>query len=128
MYKRQGQVSRDQIGRDVFQEADITGAAEPFTKYSWLVKDPTQIPRIMKEAFYIASSGRPGPVLIDIPIDVQDVYKRQVLTRAPSFMLMKCSDSSPLAVSRSTPSAPVLRLTENLSRDVYKRQPPRRTP
>ena len=66
-----GQVSRDQIGRDVFQEADITGAAEPFTKYSWLVMDPTQIPRIMKEAFYIASSGRPGPVLIDIPIDVQ---------------------------------------------------------
>ncbi|MCI8622863.1 MAG: biosynthetic-type acetolactate synthase large subunit [Provencibacterium sp.] len=66
-----GQVSLDQIGKDVFQEADITGAAEPFTKYSYLCKDPRQIGRILKEAFYIAASGRPGPVLIDLPVDVQ---------------------------------------------------------
>lgn len=66
-----GQVSRDQIGRDVFQEADITGAAEPFTKHSYLCKEPGQIGRILKEAFYIAASGRPGPVLIDLPVDVQ---------------------------------------------------------
>lgn len=66
-----GQVNRDQIGSDAFQEADITGAAEPFVKHSYLVSDPTQIPRIFKEAFYIAGTGRPGPVLIDVPMDVQ---------------------------------------------------------
>ena len=67
-----GQVNCDQIGRDVFQEADITGAAEPFVKHSYLVKDANEIPRIFKEAFYIAGTGRPGPVLIDLPTDVQN--------------------------------------------------------
>jgi acetolactate synthase-1/2/3 large subunit len=66
-----GQVRSDLIGRDVFQEADITGAAEPFCKHSYLVKDPQSLPRVLKEAFYIASTGRPGPVLIDLPVDVQ---------------------------------------------------------
>lgn len=66
-----GQVSSELLGRDVFQEADITGAAEPFTKHSYLVKDPADIPRVVEEAFYIAGTGRPGPVLIDLPIDVQ---------------------------------------------------------
>lgn len=66
-----GQVNREQIGSDAFQEADITGSAEPFIKHSYLVSDPQQIPRIFKEAFYIAGSGRPGPVLIDVPMDVQ---------------------------------------------------------
>lgn len=68
-----GQVNTDQIGRDVFQEADITGSAEPFVKHSYLVKDATQLPRIMKEAFYIAGTGRNGPVLIDVPMDIQKV-------------------------------------------------------
>ena len=68
-----GQVSTELLGRDVFQEADITGAVEPFVKHSYLVKSPEEITRIMKEAFYIASSGRPGPVLVDIPVDVQRV-------------------------------------------------------
>lgn len=68
-----GQVNTDQIGRDVFQEADITGSAEPFVKHSYLVKDATQLPRIMKEAFYLAGSGRNGPVLVDIPMDIQKV-------------------------------------------------------
>ena len=67
-----GQVPSDQLGRDVFQEADITGAAEPFTKHSFLVKDAADIPRIIKEAFYLAGTGRPGPVLIDVPVDVQN--------------------------------------------------------
>lgn len=66
-----GQVKTELIGRDVFQEADITGAAEPFCKYSYLVEDAEDIPRVFKEAFYIASTGRPGPVLIDMPIDIQ---------------------------------------------------------
>ena len=67
-----GQVNSALIGTDAFQEADITGATEPFTKHSYLVKDPEDIPRIIHEAFHIASTGRPGPVLIDIPRDVQN--------------------------------------------------------
>lgn len=66
-----GQVSSELLGRDVFQEVDITGSVEPFIKHSYLVKDPSQIGRIFKEAFFIAGSGRPGPVLIDIPVDIQ---------------------------------------------------------
>ena len=66
-----GQVNSDMIGSDVFQEADITGAVESFVKYSYLVRDVNDIPRIFKEAFYIANSGRRGPVLIDVPFDVQ---------------------------------------------------------
>lgn len=66
-----GQVNTDQIGSDVFQEADITGAAEPFVKHSYLLKNPEDTARVFKEAFYIAGSGRPGPVLIDVPMDVQ---------------------------------------------------------
>ncbi|MCR5772874.1 MAG: biosynthetic-type acetolactate synthase large subunit [Butyrivibrio sp.] len=66
-----GQVNSSMIGSDVFQEADITGAVESFVKYSYLVRNVNDIPKIFKEAFYIANSGRKGPVLIDIPIDVQ---------------------------------------------------------
>lgn len=66
-----GQVPTELLGRDVFQEVDTTGSAEPFTKYSYLVKDAADIPRVFKEAFYIASTGRKGPVLIDMPMDVQ---------------------------------------------------------
>lgn len=66
-----GQVSTDQIGRDVFQEADITGSAEPFVKHSFLVKNAQEIPEIFKKAFHIAGTGRKGPVLIDVPFDVQ---------------------------------------------------------
>ena len=71
-----GQVSTNLIGCDVFQEADITGAVESFVKYSYLVKDVNDIPRIVKEAFHIANTGRKGPVLIDVPIDVQNATIR----------------------------------------------------
>lgn len=67
-----GQVNSELLGSDVFQEADITGAVESFVKYSYLIKDVNDIPRVFKEAFYIANSGRKGPVLIDIPIDIQN--------------------------------------------------------
>ena len=67
-----GQVDSNLIGSDVFQEADITGAAESFVKYSYLVKDAKDIPRVFKEAFHIASTGRKGPVLIDMPFDIQN--------------------------------------------------------
>ncbi|MCR5846730.1 MAG: biosynthetic-type acetolactate synthase large subunit [Lachnospiraceae bacterium] len=65
-----GQVKSEHIGSDLFQEADIVGACESFVKYSYLVKDASLIPKTVKEAFYIASTGRKGPVLIDIPVDV----------------------------------------------------------
>jgi len=67
-----GQVNSELLGSDVFQEADITGACESFVKYSYLVKDANEIPRIFKEAFHIANTGRKGPVLIDVPIDIQN--------------------------------------------------------
>lgn len=66
-----GQVNTEQIGRDVFQEADITGSAEPFVKHSYLLKRPEDTAEVFKRAFYIAGTGRRGPVLIDVPFDVQ---------------------------------------------------------
>lgn len=65
-----GQVPTMLIGNDAFQEADIVGITRPCTKYNFLVKDVSDLSRIVKEAFYIASTGRPGPVLIDLPKDV----------------------------------------------------------
>jgi acetolactate synthase-1/2/3 large subunit len=66
-----GQVGTALLGRDSFQEADITGITIPITKHNYLIKDIKDIPRVFKEAFYIARTGRPGPVLIDIPKDIQ---------------------------------------------------------
>ncbi|MEA2451655.1 MAG: acetolactate synthase large subunit, partial [Actinomycetota bacterium] len=65
-----GQVPRAVIGNDAFQEADITGITMPITKHSVRVMDPDDIPMAIAEAFHIASTGRPGPVLVDIPKDV----------------------------------------------------------
>lgn len=65
-----GQVRTEVIGKDAFQEADITGITMPITKHNWLVKDVNDLPRVMHEAFHIARSGRPGPVLVDVPVDV----------------------------------------------------------
>lgn len=65
-----GQVPRPVIGTDAFQEADTTGATLPIVKHSYLITDANQIPKIVKEAFYLARTGRPGPVLIDVPRDV----------------------------------------------------------
>ena len=66
-----GQVSTYFLGSDCFQEVDITGITLPITKHSYLVKDVNDIPRVVREAFHIARTGRPGPVLIDLPKDVQ---------------------------------------------------------
>ncbi|AYA77204.1 acetolactate synthase large subunit [Bacillus sp. Y1] len=65
-----GQVATGVIGTDAFQEADILGITTPITKYNYQVRSIEDIPRIVKEAFYVATSGRPGPVLIDIPKDI----------------------------------------------------------
>ncbi len=66
-----GQVVSKLMGKDIFQEVDTVGSTSPFTKHNYLVKNAKDIPRIIKEAFYIARTGRPGPVLIDIPSDIQ---------------------------------------------------------
>ncbi len=81
-----GQVGTAMIGSDAFQEADIVGITRPITKHSYLVKDTSELPRTVKEAFYIASTGRPGPVLIDLPADVtktkvEFVYPQKVNIR-----------------------------------------------
>ena len=65
-----GQVVSALLGTDAFQEADITGITTPITKHNYLIKDAREIPRIVKEAFHIAGTGRPGPVLIDLPKDI----------------------------------------------------------
>ncbi|HLU11265.1 MAG TPA: biosynthetic-type acetolactate synthase large subunit, partial [Oceanobacillus sp.] len=67
-----GQVTRGAIGSDAFQETDVTGVTLPITKHNYLVMDIHELPYVMREAFYIARTGRPGPVLIDIPKDVQN--------------------------------------------------------
>ena len=66
-----GQVPTHLIGNDAFQECDTVGITRPCTKYNWLVRDVNDLPRILHEAFYIATTGRPGPVVVDIPKDVQ---------------------------------------------------------
>ncbi|MBN9060517.1 MAG: acetolactate synthase 3 large subunit, partial [Rhizobiales bacterium] len=66
-----GQVATHLIGSDAFQEADTVGITRPCTKHNWLVKDVNDLGRILHEAFYVARSGRPGPVVVDIPKDVQ---------------------------------------------------------
>jgi acetolactate synthase I/II/III large subunit len=77
-----GQVSRALIGLDSFQEADVTGITLPIVKHSYLVKDAADISHIVREAFYIAGTGRPGPVVIDIPVDVS----REELDFDPSVL------------------------------------------
>jgi acetolactate synthase-1/2/3 large subunit len=75
-----GQVPQSMIGNDAFQEADVTGITRPVTKHNFLVRSADDIPRIMAEAFYIASTGKPGPVVIDIPKDVQ---RQKTAARGP---------------------------------------------
>src|SRR6478735_3879981 len=65
-----GQVATKVIGNDAFQEADVTGITRPCTKWNYLIKDIRELPRIINEAFLISTSGRPGPVLVDLPKDV----------------------------------------------------------
>ena len=72
-----GQVDSGLMGSDVFQEVDVSGACESFVKFSYIVRRAADIPRIIKEAFHIAGTGRKGPVLIDIPIDVQKAEIRK---------------------------------------------------
>src|SRR4029077_4488829 len=74
-----GQVPRPQVGRDSFQETDVIGATSSVTKHSYLVTSIDQLPRVIHEAFHIATTGRPGPVLIDICKDVQQADAQHVV-------------------------------------------------
>ena len=65
-----GQVAYSAIGTDAFQEADTVGITMPITKHNWLVSDVNDIPRVIREAFHVATTGRPGPVLVDFPKDI----------------------------------------------------------
>ena len=75
-----GQVPTHLIGNDAFQECDTVGITRPCTKHNYLVKDVDDLPRVLHEAFYVAASGRPGPVVVDIPKDVQ--FAKGTLHRA----------------------------------------------
>jgi acetolactate synthase I/II/III large subunit len=82
------QVRSDLIGTDAFQEADMTGITLPIVKHSYLVKDAADLPRIVHEAFHIASTGRPGPVVVDIPVDValgDTAYHRSESADLPGY-------------------------------------------
>ncbi|MDZ4770886.1 MAG: biosynthetic-type acetolactate synthase large subunit [Chloroflexota bacterium] len=78
-----GQVTRGAIGSDAFQETDVTGVTLPVTKHNYLVMDLQELPHIVREAFYIARTGRPGPVLIDIPKDIQTQKMEFIYPDAP---------------------------------------------
>src|ERR1039458_3819332 len=83
-----GQVRSDLLGTDGFQEADTLGITIPLVKHSFMIQDPRDIPRAIHEAFYIASTGRPGPVLVDIPLDLSKAeidYQPVVDVRLPGY-------------------------------------------
>ncbi len=85
-----GQVRTELIGNDAFQEADTTGITRPVTKYNCIVKDVRDLARTVKEAFYIASTGRPGPVVVDLPVDIQVAkteYDPDVEMKLPGYRL-----------------------------------------
>ncbi len=97
-----GQVSQALLGKDSFQEADITGITLPITKHSYLVRDPSEMAQTVKEALYIATTGRPGPVLIDVPKDVstsQMEYLRATKMNLPGYRPV--IDGDPLRVQEA---------------------------
>lgn len=107
------QVMRSLIGRGAFQETDVFGMTAPIVKHSYLVTEPEELPRIMKEAFYIASTGRPGPVLIDMPKDVQE----SVFT--PDFnMEMDLPGYNPVLPVPTEALEAIIPLIENAQRPV----------
>src|ERR1041385_2496641 len=84
-----GQVATKVIGNDAFQEADVTGITRPCTKWNYLVKDVRELPRIVNEAFAIATSGRPGPVLVDLPKDVTTAICPEEVDATPREHVLK---------------------------------------
>ena len=108
-----GQVPTHLIGTDAFQECDTTGITRPCTKHNWLVKDINDLPRIMHEAFEVATTGRPGPVLVDIPKDIQFAKakyfkpKKEKKLNQKSLNVFKQSDIDQLVELMKKASRPV---------------------
>jgi acetolactate synthase-1/2/3 large subunit len=108
-----GQVPTHLIGTDAFQECDTTGITRPCTKHNWLVKDINDLPRIMHEAFKVATTGRPGPVLVDIPKDIQFAkakyfkLKKEIKLKEKSLNAFKQSDIDQLVDLMKKASRPV---------------------
>jgi len=108
-----GQVPTHLIGTDAFQECDTTGITRPCTKHNWLVKDINDLPRIMHEAFEVATSGRPGPVLVDIPKDIQFAKakyfkpKKEIKLKEKSLNAFKQSDIDQLVDLMKKATKPV---------------------
>ena len=100
-----GQVPSAAIGTDAFQEADIRGITMPFTKHNYLITDPADIPRAIAEAFYIANSGRPGPVLVDI---AKDALQRETVFHWPSSISLPGYRPQSVADSQSIIDAAAL--------------------
>ncbi len=98
-----GQVARHFIGRDAFQETDVLGVTQPVTKHNFLVRSTDELAEVMHEAFRVARSGRPGPVLVDIPKDVMQLkayYDPTAHVTSEEYLLSGCADAP-----RPTPSA-----------------------
>src|SRR6185369_1819940 len=89
-----GQVATKVIGNDAFQEADVTGISRPCTKWNYLVKDVRELPRVINEAFLIATSGRPGPVLVDLPKDVTSGLCNEEVDDTPRPHVVKKKNSA----------------------------------
>jgi acetolactate synthase-1/2/3 large subunit len=89
-----GQVPTKAIGNDAFQEADVTGITRPCTKWNYLVKNVAELPRVINEAFLVATSGRPGSVLIDIPKDVQVAVLGEEVDDTPREHILKRKNTS----------------------------------
>ena len=97
-----GQTIVANLGLDAFQEADVSGISYPVVKHSYLIKDPNDIPRIIKEAFYLAETGRPGPVLVDVPKDVAVATLRgdhDMDLHLPGYKIPSHGDSEEIARS-----------------------------
>src|SRR5258708_504732 len=110
-----GQVATKVIGNDAFQEADVTGITRPCTKWNYLVKDVRELPRIVNEAFAIATSGRPGPVLVDLPKDVTSNICTEEVNDEPRAHVLnrrKHSFTNPLHAKQAQDAAELINRSE----------------
>src|SRR5271156_5125837 len=96
-----GQVPTHLIGNDAFQEADTTGITRPCTKHNYLVKDVNRLAQVMHEAFFVARTGRPGPVLVDLPKDVQFATGTYKEPEAFNFSYRPAYEPDPVAIEKA---------------------------
>jgi acetolactate synthase, large subunit (EC 2.2.1.6) len=97
-----GQVPSTMVGTDAFQETDMIGISRPIVKHSFMIKNPTEIPEVLKKAFYLAQSGRPGPVVVDIP---KDMTNRQRSSSTSIRRKSSCARTARLCVATPARSA-----------------------